>query len=99
MFFGGKRAIIEYMELISKEQFLEKHNKLSPANLQATLTLLDRFKEEKKPQLKDNAWCLDKLRIPFISWLTASQEQKKRRAERLNKKETYKNYPETHYES
>ena len=41
------------MTLITKEQFLEEHNKLSPAHLQATLALLDRFKEEKKPLLKD----------------------------------------------
>lgn len=85
--------------LISKEQFLEEHNKLSPSNLKATLALLNRFKEEKRPQMKDNAWCLDKLRIPFISWLTALQEPKKNKiSERLIKKQTYKNYPETHYE-
>ena len=85
------------MILISKEKFLEEHNKLSPSNLQATLALLNRFKEEKKPLLKDNGWCLDKLRIPFISWLTALQEpEKKERASR--KKEAYKNYPETHYD-
>ena len=44
------------MILISKEQFLQEHNKLSPANLQATLALLDRFKEEKKPLMKDSDW-------------------------------------------
>ena len=84
---------------ISKEQFLEEHNKLSPSNLQATLTLLNRFKEEKKPLMKDDSWCLDKLRIPFISWLTAMQkESEKKNAGRSKKKEIYKNYPETHYE-
>ena len=39
------------MIFISKEKFLEEHNKLSPMNLQATLTLLNRFKEEKRPPL------------------------------------------------
>jgi hypothetical protein len=85
------------MTFISKEQFLEEHNKLSPSNLRATLALLNRFKEEKKPLMKDTEWCLDKHRIPFISWLTTIQEpDKKERASR--KKEIFRNYPETHYE-
>ena len=86
------------MIFISKEQFLEEHNKLSPANLQATLVMLDRFKEEKKPLMKDDSWCLDKLRIPFISWLTAIQEKSDEKGDKLSKKkEIYRNYPETHY--
>jgi hypothetical protein len=85
------------MILISKEQFLEEHNKLSPSNLQATLILLDRFKEEKKPLLKDDGWCLDKLRIPFISWMTTLSEKEKKSGRISTKKEKYKNYPETHY--
>jgi hypothetical protein len=87
------------MILISKEQFLEEHNKLSPSNLRATLTLLNRFREEKKPLMKDDSWCLDKLRIPFISWLTAIKEQDKKSGRKSRKKEIYKNYPETHYEA
>ena len=86
------------MVFISKEQFLEEHNKLSPSNLQATLALLNRFKEEKKPLMKDDNWCLDKLRIPFISWLTAMQEPEGKGSTRSKKKEIYRNYPETHYE-
>jgi hypothetical protein len=87
------------MILISKEQFLQEHNKLSPSNLKATMALLDRFKEEKKPLMKDNGWCLDKLRIPFISWLTAMQkEPKNKRSGKSRKKEIFKNYPETHYD-
>ena len=87
------------MIFISKEQFLQEHNKLSPANLQATLALLNRFKEEKKPLLKDDNWCLDKLRIPFISWLTAMKEPDKKEGRLSKAKEKYKNYPETHYEA
>jgi hypothetical protein len=86
------------MILISKEQFLQEHNKLSPSSLQATLTLLNRFKEEKRPLMKDDGWCLDKLRIPFISWLTAMQEKKEKNIGKSKKKEIYNNYPETHYE-
>lgn len=86
------------MLLISKEQFLEEHNKLSPSNLQATLTLLNRFRDEKKPLMKDNGWCLDKHRIPFISWLSALEKPERKQLEKLGKKEIFKNYPETHYE-
>jgi hypothetical protein len=85
------------MNLISKEQFLKEHNKLSPSNLQATLALLNRFKEEKKPLMKDNEWCLDKHRIPFISWLTSLPKEEKTN-KRSTKKEIFRNYPETHYE-
>ena len=87
------------MVLISKEQFLQEHNKLSPSNLQATMALLDRFKEEKRPLMKDDGWCLDKLRIPFISWLTAMQEPDNKYSRKSRKKEVFKNYPETHYNS
>lgn len=85
------------MILISKKQFLEEHNKLSPLNFQATITLLNRFSEERKPFVKDNAWCLDKLRIPFISWLTTLPESKKKCAKKSKKEQKFKNYPETHY--
>lgn len=86
------------MILISKEKFLEEHNKLSPSNLQANLALLNQFKEEKKPLMKDNEWCLDKHRIPFISWLTALPKEEKNGGRRSTKKEIFRNYPETHYE-
>ena len=89
--------------LISKEQFLKEHNKLSPLNLQATLTLLNRFKEEKKPLIKDDGWCLDKLRIPFIIWLNGlnvlKESEKKNPKKLSSKKQIFKNYPETHYEA
>jgi hypothetical protein len=86
------------MILISKEQFLEEHNKLSPSNLKATMALLNRFKEEKKPLMKDNGWCLDKHRIPFIAWLTAMPKDEKKYGKKSRAKEIFKNYPETHYE-
>lgn len=90
--------MITIMVTISKEQFLIEHNKLSPANLQATLALLNRFREEKKPLLKDDAWSIDKLRIPFISWLLALPAKEKMEGRRGKKKEIFRNYPETHYE-
>jgi len=70
--------------MTKKQQFLEEHNKLSPLNLQATKSLLSRFKIEKASIFKDNDWSLDKLRRPFILWLTSLTVEKK---ESINKKE------------
>jgi len=56
---------------LNKEQFLEEHNKLSPENLKATISLLSRFRTEKASLFKDDKWSLDKLRRPFIMWLTS----------------------------
>jgi len=81
---------------ISKEQFLIEHNRLSPANLQATLVLLDRFKEEKMPLLKNNGWSVDKMRIPFISWMLSFQAIEKRSGKIKKTKQIFRNYPETH---
>lgn len=78
----------------NKKQFLTEHNKLSPPNLQATIDLLNRFKEERRPLLKNNGWSIDKLRAPFISWLISLPLIKKRISKK-QKKQTYKNYPET----
>lgn len=64
--------------MTKKQQFLEKHNELSPENLQATLSMLSLFKEEKALLFKDNEWSIDRLRRPFILWLTSlTTEQKK----------------------
>ena len=81
--------------MISKEQFLQEHNKLSPLNLQATLPLLTHFQEEKKPLLKDDAWCVDKLRIPLISWMLALPEKKAKELRQGKSKQIFKNYPNT----
>ena len=64
-------------QLLNKEEFLEEHNKLSPKNLQATMDLLSRFKLEKPALFKDNNWSLDKLRRPFILWLSFLTSHKK----------------------
>jgi len=56
---------------LSKEQFLEEHNKLSPLNLKATISLLSRFKTEKTSLFKNEDWSMDKLRRPFVLWLTS----------------------------
>lgn len=84
--------------LITKEQFLIEHNKLSPANLQATLALLDRFKEEKKPLLGNNAWSIEKLRIPFITWLLnlpPEEREKTISAKKSDGPAVFASYPQT----
>jgi hypothetical protein len=58
-------------EHLNKEEFLEEHNRLSPANLQATIALLSRFREDKTSLFKNDYWSIDKLRRPFILWLTS----------------------------
>jgi len=55
----------------SKEQFLDEHNKLSPVNLKATISLLSRFKIEKASLFKSDDWSIDKLRRPFLMWITS----------------------------
>ena len=63
--------------MTKKQQFLLDHNKLSPLNLQATIPLLSRFRIEKTSLFKDENWSLDKLRRPFILWLTSLTAKEK----------------------
>ncbi len=67
---------------LSKGQFLEEHNRLSPINLGATVSLLSRFRIEKTALFKDNSWSIEKLRRPFIFWLTSLTSEEK---EKINK--------------
>ncbi len=55
-----------------KQQFLLGHNKLSPVNLQVTMAALSRFRIERAILFKDNEWSIDKLRRPFVLWLTSA---------------------------
>jgi hypothetical protein len=63
--------------MTSKEQFLDEHNKLSPANLKATMELLTRFKSEKPTLFKSNDWPIERIRRPFIFWLTSAARSEK----------------------
>jgi len=80
-------------DFLTKEQFLTEHNKLSPIRLQATLVLLTKFQEEKRPLLKNAKWS-NKLRIPFISWMLALPKKQERHHKKI-KNQIYRNYPET----
>jgi hypothetical protein len=57
--------------MTTKEEFLTEHNRLSPLNMQATKELLVRFYGEKRTLFKDDDWSLEKIRRPFIMWLTS----------------------------
>jgi len=82
----------------NKEQFLIEHNKSSPPNLQADLSLLDKFKEAKTPLFKNNNWSIDKLRKPFITWLISLKSNKNTKITIKDKKEKlFRIYP--HQES
>jgi len=71
--------------MTKKQQFLLEHNKLSPSNLQATISLLSRFRIEKASLFKDDNWPIDKLRRPFILWLTSLTTEEK---ENIKKEKT-----------
>jgi hypothetical protein len=60
---------------LNKEQFLVEHNKLAPLNLKATISLLSRFKLEKATLFKGEYWPIEKLRRPFICWLTSLSQK------------------------
>ena len=61
-----------------KQQFLVEHNRLSSSDLQTTIGMLSRFKMEKASLFKDNEWSIDKLRRPFILWLTLFTVEERR---------------------
>lgn len=61
----------------TKEEFLSEHNRLSPLNMQITIPLLSRFRIEKALLFKNDNWPLDKLRRPFIFWLTSLTSEEK----------------------
>ena len=63
--------------MTTKEQFLIEHNKLAPLNLKATLDMLIIFKNEKPALFKENDWPIDKIRRPFILWLTSLTKARK----------------------
>ena len=57
--------------MTKKQKFLTEHNRLSSAALQSTMPLLSQFRIEKTLLFKDDNWSIDKLRRPFIMWLTS----------------------------
>jgi len=76
-FLNKEHPPIVTFQKTTKEEFLSEHNRLSSLNLQATIALLSRFKVEKASIFKDNNWPIDKLRRPFILWLTSLPPREK----------------------
>jgi len=70
-FLNKEQSSIVTSQKATKEEFLAEHNRLSPLNLQATIFLLSRFRIEKASIFKDDNWPIDKLRRPFLLWLTS----------------------------
>ena len=70
-FLNKEQSPIVTSQKTTKEEFLSEHNRLSPLNLQATIALLSRFRVERASIFKDDNWSIDKLRRPFILWLTS----------------------------
>jgi len=88
--------------LTNQEKFLIEHNRLSPLNLQADLTLLNKFRQEKPTLFKDESWPVEKIRRPFIVWLSSLRVQpetpkscKKTQKEKIsgNNSKGFHNYP------
>ncbi|MFH1326222.1 MAG: hypothetical protein ABIH48_02020 [Candidatus Falkowbacteria bacterium] len=71
--------------MTNKEKFLVEHNKLSPINLKATLNILTVFKIKKPTLFKNNDWSIDKIRRPFIMWLTSMTKAQKEEINSMQK--------------
>ena len=63
----------------AKKRFLEEHNRLSPPHLQVTMATLSRFRKERPELFKDNDWSIEKLRRPFLIWLTSLPEEERKK--------------------
>ena len=63
--------------MTKKQQFLSEHNRLASLDMQATASMLTLFKIEKASLFKDKNWSIDKLRRPFIFWLTSLTPKEK----------------------
>ena len=86
-FLNKEHPPIVISQKTTKEEFLSEHNRLSPLNLQTTTALLSRFKTEKHSLFKDDNWSLDKLRRPFILWLTSLTTEEKENIKKGQKTE------------
>ena len=61
---------------LSKEQFLEEHNKLSDSEWRATIDDLIRFETEKPDICKNGKWSIERARRPFVMWLASFRPRK-----------------------
>jgi len=76
-FLNKEKPPIVTFQKTTKEEFLSEHNRLSPLSMQTTIPLLSRFRVERASLFKNDNWSVDKLRRPFIFWLTSLSLEKK----------------------
>ncbi len=75
--------------MTTKAQFLIEHNKLSPLNLKATNEMLTQFRAEKPNLFKAvKGWPINKIRRPFVFWLTSLSEAKKEEMDNIEKSDS-----------
>ena len=83
LFFENRRILKSEVKVLGahimtkKQQFLSEHNRLASLDMQATASMLTLFKIEKASLFKDKNWSIDKLRRPFIFWLTSLTPKEK----------------------
>lgn len=63
--------------MTTKEQFLIEHNSLSSPDKRATMELLICFKLYKPALFKGGDYSIEKIRRPFICWLTSLSKTQK----------------------
>ncbi len=61
-----------------KEEFLTEHNRLSSPELQATKSMLSKFRKEKPYVFRKSGWSVEKVRRPFVLWLTSLTEKERK---------------------
>ncbi len=75
--------------MTTKEQFIAKHNSLASADMRATTEILDCFIAQKPDLFKTGDYAIEKIRRPFIFWLTSlssANKQKMNNKKIVNKK-------------
>jgi hypothetical protein len=87
MLFAGGGEALDCNIMTTKQQFLLEHNRLSPTAMRATEEMLSRFRMEKAAIFKDEDWSVEKLRRPFILWMTSQSIQEREKNENSNRME------------
>lgn len=65
--------------MTTKEQFIIRHNSLSSLGMRATIGMLECFEIEKPALFKGGDCSIEKVRRPFVFWLSSlSDEQKEK---------------------
>ena len=82
-FLNQKKPSTVNFQKNTKEEFLLEHNRLSSLGMQITMPLLFRFREEKPLLFREDNWCIDKIRRPFIFWLTSLTPEEKERMKKV----------------